>query len=67
LIAGALCCWTDEYKHLFAEDSALLVEQLVLSRSIRHWAIHLPNLAKTDTRQSDLLFATVMPATSRTT
>jgi len=52
---------TDEYKHLFAEDSALLVEQLVLSRSIRHWAIHLPNLAKTDTRQSDLLFATVMP------
>ena len=52
---------TDEYKHLFAEDSALLVEQLVLSRSIRHWAIHLPNLAKTDTRRSDLLFATVMP------
>jgi hypothetical protein len=52
---------TDEYKHLFAEDSALLVEQLVLSRSIGNWAIHLPNLAKTDTRQSDLLFATVMP------
>jgi hypothetical protein len=52
---------TDEYKHLFAEDSALLVEQLVLSRSIGNWAIHLPNLAKTDTRRSDLLFATVMP------
>jgi hypothetical protein len=40
---------------------ALLVEQLVLSRSIGNWAIHLPNLAKTDTRRSDLLFATVMP------
>jgi hypothetical protein len=52
---------TDKYKHLFAEDSALLVEQLVLSRSIGNWAIHLPNLAKTDTRRSDLLFATVMP------
>jgi hypothetical protein len=52
---------TNKYKHLFAEDSALLVEQLVLSRSIGNWAIHLPNLAKTDTRRSDLLFATVMP------
>lgn len=52
---------TDKYKHLFAEDSALLVEQLVLSRSIGNWAIHLPNPAKTDTRRSDLLFATVMP------
>jgi hypothetical protein len=52
---------TDKYKHLFAEDSALLVEQLVLSRSIGNWAIHLPNLAKTDTRETDLLFSTVMP------
>ena len=51
---------TDKYKHLFAEDSALLVEQLVLSRSIGNWAIHLPNLAKIDTRQSEL-FTTVMP------
>jgi hypothetical protein len=52
---------TGKYKHLFAEDSALLVEQLVLSRRIFHWTIHLPNLAETDTRRSDLLFATVMP------
>lgn len=52
---------TDKYKHLFAEDSASLVERLVLSRRIGNWAIHLPNLAKTDTRETDLLFSTVMP------
>jgi hypothetical protein len=51
---------TGRCKHLFAEDSASLVEQLVLSRRIFHWTIHLPNLAKIDTRQSEL-FTTVMP------
>jgi hypothetical protein len=52
---------TDKYKHLFAEDSASLVERLVLARHIGGWAIHLPDPAKTDTRETDLLFSTVMP------
>jgi hypothetical protein len=52
---------TDKYKHLFAEDSASLVERLVLSRRIGSWTIHLPDPAKTDTRETDLLFSTVMP------
>jgi hypothetical protein len=52
---------TDKYKHLFAEDSASLVERLVLARHIGGWAIHLPDPAKTDTRETDLLFSTDMP------
>jgi hypothetical protein len=52
---------TDRYKHLFAEDSASLVERLVLARHIGGWAIHLPDPAKTDTREADLLFSTDMP------
>lgn len=51
---------TDKYKHLFAEDSASLVERLVLSRRIGSWTIHLPDPAKTDTRETDLLFSTVL-------
>jgi hypothetical protein len=51
----------DQYKHLFAEDSASLVERLVLERHIGGWAIHLPDPAETDTRETDLLFSTDMP------
>jgi hypothetical protein len=59
---------TDEYKHLFAEDSALLVEQLVLSRSIGNWAIHLPNLCQN--RHAPIrpaVLRRLCQATSRTT